>query len=81
MHIDWATLGMIAVVAAAAALVVVLLLACAMVGWSARTRPPVDGLEGAGASSTQAAAGTAVAALCVLAAGLVVGYGLYLIIA
>jgi hypothetical protein len=81
MHIDWATLGMIAVVAAAAALAVVLLLACAMVGWSARTRPSVDGVGGSGVSGTQAAVGTAVAGLCVLAAGLIVGYGLYLIIA
>jgi hypothetical protein len=81
MHIDWATLGMIAVVAAAAALAVVLLLACALVGWSARTSRPVDGVMGAGASGTQVAVGTAVAALCVLAAGLIVGYGLYLIIA
>jgi hypothetical protein len=81
MHIDWATLGMIAVVAAAAALAVVLLLACAMVAWSARTGPSVDRVGGAGASGTQAAVGTAVAGLCVLAAGLIVGYGLYLIIA
>lgn len=81
MHIDWATLGVIAVVAAAAALAVVLLVACALVGWSARTGRPVGGPDDGAASSTQARVGTAVAALCVLAAGLIVGYGLYLIVA
>ena len=37
MHIDWATLGVVAVVAAAAALTVFLLVAFALVAWSART--------------------------------------------
>ncbi|MGZ4647287.1 MAG: hypothetical protein ACXVYC_13365 [Blastococcus sp.] len=81
MHIDWATLGMIAVVAAAAALAVVLLVACALVGWSARTRRPVDGPDDGGTSAALARTGTAVAALCVLVAALIVGYGLYLIVA
>ena len=40
-------------------------------------RRPDDG----GASGTRPAVGMAVAVLCVLAAGLIVGYGLYLIIA
>ena len=77
MHIDWATLGAIAVVAAAAAVGVVLLVAFALVGLSVRSRPP----DGGGDSGSQSAAGTAVAVLCVLAAGLIVCYGLYLIIA
>ena len=79
MHIDWATLAVVAVVAAAAALTVVLLVSFALVGLSAarggastagRRRRPV-----------RARAGTAVAVLCLLAAGLIVCYGLYLIIA
>jgi len=81
VHIDWATLGAIAVVAAAAALAVSLLVALALVGWSARTRRAVDGPDDAGAPAMRAGPGTAVAVLCLLAAGLIVGYGLYLIVA
>ena len=68
MHIDWATLAVVAVVASAAAVTVVLLVAFALVGLSARAgrRVSDDG---------------AAAALCMLAAGLIVCYGLYLIIA
>src|SRR3954466_12192062 len=81
MHIDWATLGAIAVVAAAAALTVVLLVAFALVGLSARTGRRGDGPDDDGTSGTHTATGTSVAALCLLAAGLIVCYGLYLIIA
>lgn len=47
MHIDWATLATVAIVAAAAALTVVLLIAFALVGLSLRPEPirsqrPVD---------------------------------------
>lgn len=72
MHIDWASLAEVAVVAAAAALTVVLLVAFALVSLSAPSGRRSDGRDGAG---------TAVAGLCVLAAGLVVCYGLFLIIA
>jgi hypothetical protein len=81
MHIDWATLGAIAVVAAAAALTVVLLVAFALVGSSARSGGRVDGSDDGGASGSHTVIGTALAALCLLAAGLIVCYGLYLIIA
>jgi hypothetical protein len=82
MQIDWATLGAIAVVAAAASLTVSLLVSLAVVAWSARSRRAVDGPDdGGGASAVRARTGAAVALLCVLAAGLVVGYGLYLIVA
>ena len=81
MHIDWATLVEVAVVAAAAALTVVLLVAFALVGLSARSGPPVDGPDDGDASGTHPGVGMAVAVLCVLAAGLIVCYGLYLIIA
>ena len=76
MHIDWATLAVIAVVAAAAAVTVVLLISFALVGLSARSgRQDDDRVPGA-----RPAAGVAVAALCLVAAGLIVSYGLYLII-
>lgn len=68
MHVDWSTLGGIAVVSAAAALTLVVLVACALVASSGRTED-------------RTAAGTAVAALCLVAAGSVVAYGLHLIVA
>ena len=79
MHIDWATLAVVAVVAAAVAVTVVLLVAFALVGLSARAGRRVgdDGI----ASGARPDVGTVVAVLCVLAAGLIVCYGLYLIIA
>ena len=76
MHIDWASLAEVGIVAAAAALTVVLLVAFSLVGLSTRSERRVDGPDG-----THPAGGTAVAVLCVLAAGLIVCYGLYLIIA
>ena len=79
MHIDWATLAVVAVVAAAAAGTVVLLVAFALVGLSARTGRRVSDVGIA--SGTHLDVGTAVAVLCVLAAGLIVCFGLYLIIA
>jgi hypothetical protein len=81
MHIDWATLGEIAVVAAAAALTVVLLVSFALVGSSAHAGRGAHDPDGGRASVPPTAASTTVAVLCVLAAGLVVGYGLYLIVA
>jgi hypothetical protein len=79
VHIDWASLVRVAVVAAAAALTVVLLISFAVVALS-RSGRPADGPDGE-ASLAHAGFGTAIAALCVLAAGLIVGYGLYVIIA
>ena len=81
MHIDWATLAEIAVVAAAAALTGVLLVAFALVGWSTYSGRRVDGPEVRRAPVSHPAAGMAVAVLCVFASGLIVCYGLYLIIA
>jgi ABC-type nickel/cobalt efflux system permease component RcnA len=81
VHIDWATLGAIAVVAAAVALTTVLLVSFALVGLSARSaRQRIDGADD-GPTRTHATIGTAVAAICLVAAGLIVCYGLYLIIA
>ena len=82
MHIDWATLGTIAVVAAAAAVTTVLLVACALVGLPARSeRRGVNGADEGVASGPHPAVGAALAALCLVAAGLIVCYGLYLIVA
>ena len=50
MHIDWATLFDIAVVAAAAALAVVLLVGFALVGLSMRTQHHADGADNAGSA-------------------------------
>jgi membrane-associated phospholipid phosphatase len=81
VQIDWATLAAIAVVAAAAALTVVLLVALALAALSARPRSRIHGPDHRGAPGTHPTTGTALAALCLLAAGLIVSYGLYLIIA
>jgi hypothetical protein len=82
VNIGWGTLGAIAAAAAAAALAVVLLVSFALVGLSAaRPRPGADSPDDGGAPGTHTATGTAVAALCLFTAGLIVCYGLYLIIA
>ena len=80
MHIDWATLAAVAIVAAGAALTVVMLDAFALVGLSLHSEEPVDRPSGWG-SGTRTGVGRVVAGCCLLAAGLIVGYGLYLIIA
>ena len=78
MHIDWASLAEVAIIAAAATATVVLLVTFALIGLSARgEQQPDSGYEAS--SPVRAATGTAVAVLCLLAAGLVVGYGLYVI--
>ena len=79
MHIDWPTLVAVAVVAAAAALTVVLLVAFALVGLSLRPDQHVDRPSGSG-TGTATTLGRVIAGLCLLAAGLIVSYGLYLII-
>ena len=77
MHIDWPTLAVVAIVAGAAAITVVLLVAFALVGLSAHAeRVGDDGIT----PDTRLDRGTAVAVLCLLTAGLIVCYGLYLII-
>ena len=80
MHIDWATLAAVAIVAAGAALTVVLLVAFALVGLSLHPEEHLDHASGWG-SDTRTTVGRVIAGFCLLAAGLIVGYGLYLIIA
>jgi heme/copper-type cytochrome/quinol oxidase subunit 2 len=79
VNIDWASLATVAVVAAAAALTIVLLISFAVVTLS-RSARRADGPDSDDAPVTHTGVGTAIAALCVLAAGLIVFYGLYLII-
>jgi hypothetical protein len=75
VQIDWELLAEVAVVAAAAATTVVLLVAFALVGLSARAAA-ADGTT----ARTRRGPGTALAALCLLTAGLIAGYGLYLFV-
>jgi hypothetical protein len=81
VHIDWASLLDIAVVAAAATLAVVLLVAFALVGLSTSMGHHADGTGSAASGDPRPRLGVAVAVLCLLAACLIVCYGLYLIVA
>ena len=81
MHVDWQTLGGIAVVSAAAALTLVLLVALALVASSGRPDQRAADPGGDGAAGPRTAGGTTVATLCLSAAGLLVAYGVYLIVA
>jgi hypothetical protein len=80
MHIAWESLVTIAVVATAAALTVVLLVSFALVGLSAFSPDRTEG-TGDGSAPATRLAGRAIAGLCLLAAGLIVTYSLYLIVA
>jgi hypothetical protein len=80
MNIDWASLATVGVVAAAAALTVVLLVTFALVALSDRPRQQVGGPDRDQPAAARYGVGTAVATLCLVAAGLIVAYGLYLII-
>ncbi len=86
--INWGALGVVAVVSLAIGVAVVVLVALALVGLSAREGLPdavesADGTEPVGRATSAAmspAAGTAVAAVCLLGVAAIVLYGLYLII-
>jgi hypothetical protein len=80
VHIDWPTLVAVAIIAAGAALTVVLLVAFALVGLSLHSDQQIDRPPGWG-TGTRTTIGRAIAGLCLLATGLLVCYGLYLIIA
>ena len=68
MTVDWSSLTVVIVLGAAVALTVVTLVALAIVGWSSR-------------GDAGWVVGRAVAGLCLLAVGTIVGYGLYVIAA
>jgi hypothetical protein len=73
--IAWGSLFLVFVVSLAIGVAVVVLVAFALVGLSARSQPATVGRRG-----LSPAAGTAVAGLCLTAAALIVGYGLYVIV-
>jgi hypothetical protein len=75
--INWGALGLVGLVSLAAAVAVVVLVSFAIVGLSAREHS----LAGTGSGAISPAAGTAIAALCLLAVLAIVGYGLYVIVA
>jgi hypothetical protein len=81
MNINWASLGIVGVVSLGVGVVVVVLVALALTGLSARVRQPAGGPQDGAAPRLSAGAGTAVAAVCLLAVAAIIGYGLYLIIA
>ncbi|WP_018331928.1 hypothetical protein [Actinomycetospora chiangmaiensis] len=76
MSIAWGSLGLVALVSFAAAIAVTALVSFGIVGLAARAPRP-DGPEPA----LSPAAGTAVGAVCLGVAALIVLYGLYLIVA
>ena len=79
MSIAWGSLLIVCVVSLAVGVTVVSLVAFALVGLSSRQRTTIGGPND-GAPTPNAAAGTAIAALCLLAATVIVGYGLWIII-
>ena len=86
MTINWGALGVVAVVSLAVGVLVVVLVSLALVGLSAREPDPAaepaddDALAiRRGGSGLSRAAGTVVAALCLLGATAIVLYGLYLL--
>ncbi|GAA1834783.1 hypothetical protein GCM10009836_11380 [Pseudonocardia ailaonensis] len=89
MTVAWGSLGVVALVSLVAGVALIVLVSFALVGLSARARPGEVGGAGTGAAGTRVAgargmspaAGTAVAVVCLLAAALIVGYGLWVLIA
>ena len=78
MPINWGALAVVAAVSLAAAVLVVVLVSLALVGLSAREPNPTG--ETAGPHRLSPAAGTAMAALCLLAAAAIVLYGFLIIV-
>jgi hypothetical protein len=85
MIINWGALGVVAAVSLVIGVLVVVLVSLALVGLSARVpdqpgelagEAPVLGRTGSGLSP---AAGTVIAAVCLLGAATIVVYGLYLL--
>lgn len=81
MTIAWGSLLIVCAVSIAAGVAVCALVSFALVGLSARVARPVGGPEDGARPRLGAGAGTAIAAVCLLAALAVVGYGLYIVIA
>jgi hypothetical protein len=85
MTINWAALGVVAVVSLVVGVLVVVLVSLALVGLSAREPDPAGEpadealIIGRGSSGLSCTAGTAIAAICLLGAAAIVFYGLYLL--
>lgn len=84
MHINWGALLIVAFVSFGSAVGVVALIAFALLGLSARAGSTTAGHTGIAEDGSRIGlsptAGTLVAALCLLAAAVIVGYGLWIII-
>jgi hypothetical protein len=85
MTINWGALGVVAAVSLVIGVLVVVLVSLALVGLSAREPdPPVELADGTlviarTGGGLSRAAGTVIAAVCLLAAATIVLYGLYLL--
>ena len=85
MVINWGALGAVAVVSLVVAVLIVVLVSLALVGLSAREPDqPVELADGTlviarTGSGLSRAAGTVMAAVCLVAAAAIVAYGLYLL--
>ncbi|TQM44895.1 hypothetical protein [Pseudonocardia cypriaca] len=80
MTIDWGSLVLAAVISAGVTLGVVSLVAFAVVGLSARAHRPIGGRDDGAPPPVRPAVGAAIAAVCVVAVALIVGYGLFLVV-
>lgn len=80
MSVAWGSLVVVCVVSFAVGVMIVVLVSFALVGLSARERAAVGGPHD-GAPTLSAGAGTAIAAVCLLAVAAIVLYGLYIIVA
>jgi hypothetical protein len=79
--IDWGALVLAAVISAGVTVGVVSLVAFAVVGLSARVHRPIGGRNDGAPPPVRPAVGAAIAAVCTLAVALIVGYGLFLVVA
>jgi hypothetical protein len=79
MGIAWGSLAIVCVISLAVGVAVVALVAFALVGLSARAHVPAGGPDD-GAPTISPGAGIAIAGLCLLAAAVIVGYGLWIIV-
>jgi hypothetical protein len=81
MTLAWGSLLVVCVVSLVAGVAVCALVSFALVGLSARTPRPVGGPDDGARLALSPGAGTAVAVLCLGATLLIVGYGLYIVVA
>ncbi len=78
MLINWGALAVVAAVSLAVAVLVVVLVSLALVGLSARELGPTG--EAPGPHRLSPAAGTAMAAVCLIAAAAIVLYGFFVLV-